>query len=727
MAAFVQSYFRQQDKWQRMNYYPQLGRLLIIFIIGISINSCSSDKINNISEFTVADNHTIELVAAEPDVILPVAMVEDSRNRLWVVEMPGYMRDIDGSDEQIPDGRIVILTDSDKDGRIDSRKIFIDSLENPRAICLINDGVLYSDGIQLKWSKIQNDSAKNTIVVDSFYVIGGNIEHQPNGLLYNLDNWIYSAKSNVRYRFLNGEWKKEATTFRGQWGISMDKLGRLVYNHNSAPLISDKTLPNQNFGNPFLELKYSTGKYLTEDMRIYPTQATTVNRGYLAEVLDSTGKVINYTSACAPHLYYGNAMDNKFQNSAFVCAPEGNLISNYYYDAETQTATRILEKKEFLVSNDESFRPVNLMTGFDGSLYIVDMRKGIIQHSAYMSSYLREKIKAKGLDKINGNGRIYRVNNNTNKTAPPNTHNLSSEDLMNLFFSDNLQLRIFAQKELIFRNDKNDLAALINIALFSDNPISQVHALWTLEGVQQMSLQFLLELTEKTNNPDLLAHIIALSKSFKFKKVHFQKLYSKSLALDSEHLDFLLASAIGQIPDLEHYWIELARKYATNPVLCEALTISISGRESYFLSKLDPEKNKILTALLHEVIDNKKSNNIQTPVLIEKPYDDDRTNGLKKFKLYCVSCHGHDGKGLKNQAPSLIESKIVDGEESIIASIILNGYSTDKSDYKIPMPAYKADPNLTDQDIVDIISYLKSTFTSDWNSLTIEEVEALRQ
>ena len=653
-------------------------------------------------------------------------MVEDRQNRFWVVEMPGYMRDIDGSDEQVPDGRIVILSDSDKDGYMDNRKIFLDNLENPRAICLINSGVLYSDGTQLKWTEIENDTPNNTIVVDSFYVVGGNIEHQPNGLLYNLDNWIYSAKSNVRYRFQNGKWKKEATTFRGQWGMSMDRLGRLIYNHNSAPIASDYAIPNQNLENPYLKLKHSTGYYLTDDMRIYPIQATAVNRGYLPNVLDSTGKVINYTSACSPHIYYGSELQNGYQGSAFVCAPEGNLISNYTYNEESQKSVKNMDQHEFLVSKDESFRPVNLMTGFDGYLYIVDMRKGIIQHSAYMSSYLRDKIISRGLDKINGKGRIYRIRKNNEELNLTGINNLASENLLDLLSSDNLQLRIFAQKELIFKNDKGAISSMIEIALNSDNSNAQIHALWTLEGLGVLDADLLLRIGKSSNKPDVLAQLIVLSKKTSIEQELLNDLYLYAMSINSKNIDFILASIVGKSAQFEKLWFHLANKYSDDPLICESLVSSIQGRETYFLAKLNPKEYAILSSLINEVIANKKNNEIQSPVLIEKPFDDDRTNGLKKFKSYCVSCHGYDGNGLKNLAPSLKESKIIDGEESTIASIILNGYSTDKEQYKLMMPAYKEDKNLTDQDIVDLISYLKSTFTSGSNTLTIEEVEALR-
>ena len=709
-----------------MRIFQAHVNLLISLVVCLLICSCEQKNEIDTSEFIITQDHKIELVAAEPDVILPVAIAEDEYNRLWVVEMPGYMRDIDGNDENVPDGRIVILDDTDQDGKIDSRKIFMDSLENPRALCFVNNGLLYSDGTQLKWTKIEGDHPNNTITVDSFYVVGGNIEHQPNALLYNLDNWIYSAKSNARYRYHEGKWHKEVTSFRGQWGMSMDKMGRLIYNHNSAPLIGDYAIPNQNLDNPFLKLNYSVGRYLTDDMSIYPIQATSVNRGYQPDVLDSTGRVINYTSACSPHLYYGNNLTSKFQNSAFVCAPEGNLIANYTYNENTLQSNRSLGKNEFLISKDESFRPVNLFTGFDGSLYIVDMRKGIIQHTAYMSSYLREKIILNGLDKINGKGRIYRIQKNEEVDPYPKTENLNSSELMHLFEHSNLQLRMFAQKKLIAKRESADYKPLYDIALNSDYIMARIHAIWTLEGLDQLTKKGINDICRSTADPDVLSQLIITSKPLIDEGASFQELYTKSFKLNSNSVDFLLSSIVGKSKTYEKIWFDLAKRYANNPLISESLISGISGNEGYYYSKIMASKNEILDSILLEVLTNKKKNEIQTPQLIEKPFDDDRTNGLKIYKSYCASCHGLDGKGQKNVAPSLKSSKIINENEKEIASIILNGYGPEKSIYKIAMPAYKEDPNLGDQDIVDLISYLKSTFTTGWSGLKIEDIQDLR-
>ena len=77
---------------------------------------------------------TVELVAAEPLVKDPVAFEWSPDGRLWVVEMRGYMPTIDGKGEDAPVGQVVVLEDTDNDGRAEKRTVFLDGLVQPRTV-----------------------------------------------------------------------------------------------------------------------------------------------------------------------------------------------------------------------------------------------------------------------------------------------------------------------------------------------------------------------------------------------------------------------------------------------------------------------------------------------------------------------------------------------------------------------------------------------------------------
>ena len=86
-----------------------------------------------LKSFKLAPGIKLELVAAEPLVQEPVAIAFASDGRMFVVEMRGYMPDLDGTGEDLPVGRVSVLRDNDGDGRYEDARVFIEQLILPRA------------------------------------------------------------------------------------------------------------------------------------------------------------------------------------------------------------------------------------------------------------------------------------------------------------------------------------------------------------------------------------------------------------------------------------------------------------------------------------------------------------------------------------------------------------------------------------------------------------------
>ena len=234
----------------------------------------------SINKMHLENGFAVKLVASEPLIAAPVAMTFDKDGRIWVLQMNDYMPDTLGTGEDKPTGKVVILSDTDNDGVMDERKIFLDSLVLPRAICLVEDGILVAEPPKLWYYKIENDKPVKKTLVDSSYAEGGNVEHQANGLLRALDNWIYNAKSAKRYRKKGEKWLIEKTHFRGQWGISQDDNGRLFYNNNSENLLGDEFAPGLGAYNKNQRRVSGFNKKIVPDNKVYPIRPTPgVNRG----------------------------------------------------------------------------------------------------------------------------------------------------------------------------------------------------------------------------------------------------------------------------------------------------------------------------------------------------------------------------------------------------------------------------------------------------------------
>ncbi len=692
------------------------------------------------SEFTLEEGFQIEAVAAEPFLNSVVEIEFDEKGRIWTLEMPGYMRDVDGSGEDIPDGKISILEDTDGDGQMDKKTVFLDELVLPRAIALVNNGLLYSEPPNLWWVAIENDQPGKRILVDSIYALGGNIEHAPNGLLYNIDNWIYSAKSDRRYRYQNGEWQIEAAASKGQWGITSDDQGRLFYNDNSNPIYGDFVQPNQVNANPYFASKKLERQNLAESRRFYPIHATFINRGYGENQYDEEGKVINFTSACSPLLYRGDQFNEEYYNQAFVCGPEANLVKRFTLEENNGIirAKPTSENSEFLVSNNETFRPVNLNNGPDGALYIVDMRRAIIQHRAYMTSYLKELIIENGMDTLPIAGRIYRVTESANTSVPlPNLSALSLAEWVPLLQSKNAWQRINAQKKLVFANDKSLVQAIKDIATNDQQPLGQISALWTLEGMNELSADFLNTISNQ--NASVFSQVILLAKTILTENNEAQVLpiFEKAVASSTHAHQVQLAHSLSKVNNAkkEEMVNALVKDYADDPVIADALVSSLAGQERSILTSLpDSQKESFLAESLAATLTNQKKDDKKVLVMGTHDRTDNRTRGFLLYNTYCGTCHGIDGKGLENLAPPLYQSEYVDGPPERLVLVMLNGLQGpitvhgETYEAAAVMPGIKNNPDITDEKILDILAYLKNGFTSKpaWFRMDKQAITDLR-
>ena len=713
-----------------------------LFACFLIITACkdSQETIDLTSEFILEKGFHISAVAAEPLLTSPVAIEFDEKGRIWAVEMTGYMRDIDGSDEKEPDGKISILEDTDGDGVMDKKKIFLNELVLPRAIELINDGLLYTEPPNLWWVPIENDQPGERVLVDSMYANGGNVEHAPNGLLYNLDNWIYSAKCDRRYRFRDDKWEMDATYFKGQWGITTDDAGRLYYNNNSNPIFGDFIQSNQVNANPFLDSKNLERQNLSKSRRFYPSHPTLINRGYNEGAYDEEGRVKQFTSACSPLIYRGEQFRGDYYGQAFVCGPEGNLVKRFELETTDgkMTAKATSEGTEFLVSNDETFRPVNLNNGPDGAMYIVDMRRAIIQHRAYMTSYLKELIIKNKMDSLPITGRIFRVADSTNavKTLP----DLSKQTLAEwvpFLQSTNAWQRRMAQKKLVYGNDKTVVDAIINVAKDPKNPLGQIQALWTLEGLGALSADLLTTIPSK--DATVASQVILLSKIIlnSRNETQLMPIFEKAIASNNFEHHLQLAHSLGKITSAkkENLWMDLAKTYVDHPLMADALVSSIAGKEKNLLPAVEKiQKESALVSVLHKTLINIADDNRKELVISVRDQTDPRTRGFELYQFYCGTCHGMDGKGMEGLAPPLYQSEYTDGPPEHIALIMLNGLqgpiTVNGEIYEgaAVMPGIKQNPDISDKDIRDIIAFIKSGFTSKpaWFNLKESTITELR-
>ncbi len=554
-----------------------------------------------LKSFKLQPGFRMELIASEPLIQDPVAMTFDGDGRIWAVEFIGYMPNTDGKGEDQPVGRVVVLEDTDGDWKMDKRTVFLDKLVLPRAVSLVKGGVLVAEVPRLLYCRDTDGDLKcdEQTVIATDYGTVGNPEHSANGLLSGLDNWIYSADFNYRLRYETGadgtlKWMRSKVSGKGQWGIAQDDLGRFYYNNNSEILRAD-CVPSHYFSrNPAIKSNTGINILAVKDQSTWPVRPTPgVNRGYRSGQLRDDSTLATVTAACGPGVYRAEQFPEEFRGNVFVCEPSGNLIKRTVITEENGLVSgkNPYDKADFLGSTDERFRPVNLYTGPDGGLYVVDMYRGIIEHKLFLTTFLRKQILERGLDNPIGLGRIYRIVHEGKPLGAvhPKMSAESSVDLLKHLENPNAWWRETAQRLLVERSDRTVVAPLRQLAASGTDPRARVHALWALEGMRKLD-QPTIFAAMGSDSVQVKANAIRLCESL-LKVPQNAPVLDKVLEQLSDkrpEIQLQLAFTLGETADPKSIaaLASIMESNAANPLVFDAVFSSLAGREVEFAEAL---------------------------------------------------------------------------------------------------------------------------------------------
>jgi len=441
--------------------------------------------------------YRLELVASEPLVQDPVVIDWDPDGRLWVVEMAGYMNDIQATREHDPVGRIVVLEDTNHDGTMDKRTVFADGLILPRALAVFDHGVLVGEPPNLWLMKDTNGDLKadtKELVTNAYGRLDANVEHNANTLLWAMDNWIDTSEVDLRFRLNQGHFDVSKTLARGQWGASQDDVGRVFRNSNESALHADLVPTSYYARNASLIRTRGSDEFLGASEEalntVWPVRPTRgVNRGYQDGILRADGTLAAFTSACAPTVYRGDRLPSELYGNVFVAEPAGNLVSRIIVedDGHTLRGRQAYARGEFIASTDERFRPVYLSSAPDGTLYVVDMYRGVVQHRGFITEYLRDQILSRHLEQPIAHGRIYRVvHDGTKRDVRPPLASATTTKLVELLSDPNGWWRDTAQRLLVERGDRAAVEPLRALVTNARETRTRLHALWTLDGLEAL-------------------------------------------------------------------------------------------------------------------------------------------------------------------------------------------------------------------------------------------------
>ncbi len=548
--------------------------------------------------FHLPPGYRAELVASEPMVVDPIAIDFDLEGRMWVMEMLGFMPDTSGADSREPLGRIAVLEDENDDGRMDKRTVFLDKLILPRAMKILDRGVLVGEPPNLWLARDTNgDLVADTkdLVRNDYGRLEGNPEHNANSLHWGLDNVIYTSEHTYHLKLKDGGFEVIPALSRGQWGVGSDDAGRIYRNWNEQPLFVDYVAPHYYTRNPNLARTQGLYEILMDpkDMTVWPVRPTRgVNRGYRDGTLRPDGTLTTYVSAGTPTIYRGDRLPKDLYGDAFITESAGNLVHRLkIVDDGTGrlTGRNAYTKGEFFASTDERFRPVNLFGAPDGTLYVVDMYRGVIQDGQYWTDYLRDYIKKNQLELPVNLGRIWRVVHETTKRdRKPSLSKATPQDLVKLFSHPNGWYRDTAQRLLVERGEKSLAPALKQLAGQSADYRVKLHALWTLDGIGEIDAATVQSaLADKS--PDVRASAVRLSERWLREATHpLQTAVIKLISDRTWTVRRQVAASLGELPAASRIGpiAEMLKRNDGDHVIVDVAISGLAGVESQVLDNI---------------------------------------------------------------------------------------------------------------------------------------------
>lgn len=456
-----------------------------------------------LAAFDLMPEFALRCIASEPLIAAPVAACFDENGRLFVAQMNTYMPDIQGTGELAPANKVLLLTDTNNDGVYDSSSIFLDALVLPRSIAPCFGGLLLIEPPNLYICHDKDGDGRAETKEKLLGGFGGleNPEHAANSLTFGHDGWWHLSQHDTEFRITKSATGYSVTTrptpVHGQWGLAKDDLGRFYSTPNSNPLLCDILPKHLAARNPSSPTSRGYGTNIMPDASVWPIVKTPgVNRAYQPNILRPDGTLANHTAACGTSINRDIILGADAAGNAFVCEPAGQLVKRIRIadNDGVPSAKSYYTGTEFLRSSDERFRPVNSLIAPDGSLLILDMYRGVIQHKKFLTDFLKAQIKERNLESPLNLGRIYQI---TRRDVPlrserPNLSSTSNAELVALLGSPSGWWRDTAQRLLIERAAVDQVGPLRTLAR-SVNPLAAMHALWTLDALQAVKAPDILD------------------------------------------------------------------------------------------------------------------------------------------------------------------------------------------------------------------------------------------
>ena len=669
-------------------------------------------------KFWLPPGFKLEPVLTDPDIEEPAQIAFDGNGRMFVLELRGYMQDADATGELDPVGRISVHEDRNGDGIYETHKVFVDKLIFPRFVTPFGpNAILTKESNADEVWKFTDTNGDGTADKKELFATGLgrsiNVEHQESGFVWALDNWIYSTINSARIRWTpNGALREPTGSNAGQWGVTQDNYGKLWFQAGASGM------PGY-FQTPIVYGNFTYPNQFEEDLNITwgaPVRIADMQGG-MGVVRMPDGSLARATGAAGNDVYRGDRLPKDMIGDYFYGEVVARIVRRLHpvkEDGLTQLRNAY-PLSEFLRSTDPLFRPVDVTTAPDGTMYITDMYRGIIQESQWSGpgTYLRQRIDQYELDEVVRHGRIWRLTYEGmgRRTDAPRMLNETPAQLVAHLSDPNGWWRDTAQQLLVLQQDKSVVPALLDVARKSPNQLARIHALWTLEGLGAADRALVRELMED-KDPQLRIQAVRVSETlYKAGDRAFAADY-RNLTKDPDAdvvMQALMTLNTLKVADAKSAIQSVAASNRSKGVQLVASTLlnppagGRGGLESFGAASLTTEEQALL----------EKGRDIYTSV--------------------CFTCHGEDGRGEPmpgagagtTRAPALASSPRVVGHPDYVVKVLLHGLTgpvAGNSYTEVMVPMGQSG----DEWVAAVTSYVRNSFGNRASLVTPAQVARVR-
>ena len=689
------------------------------------------------TRFWLPPGYRMEALLAEPIVEDPAQIAFDGNGRMFVVELRGYIQTPDGIDLIPPIGRISMHQDRDNDGTYEHHTVFVDKLVFPRFVLPFgaNSILTMETNADDVWKYTDTNAdgvADKKELFTTSFGRAGNMESQQASLFWAMDNWLYSTVNAFRVRWTPNGVVREATgPNSSQWGVTQDDEGKVWFQGGASGMPGYFQFP-VHYGN------FAPPDQFEPDLNIMwgaPILIGDIQAGLPGPRLPD-GSLIYATAGAGNDIYRGDRMPK-------------DLLGDYLYGEEVSRTIRRLRpaksdgltqlknvypRSEFVRSLDPLFRPVDITTGPDGTIYVADMYRGIIEGAEWAreGTYLRAKIAQYQLDKVIGHGRVWRLSFDgiARDRNQPRMLTETPAQLVAHLSHPNGWWRDTAQQLLVLKQDKSVVPALARLTRTSKPPsrpmaasasraeangaggnaLARFHALWTLEGLGALDAALTREALADLDPRMRIQALRASETLCKAGDRSFANDYRK-LAQDADVdvvIQAMLTMNVLKVPETQ--------------AAVRAASGANKSRGVQFVA------DRILNA---SAAAGRGSGRGGLPLTSDQQSALERGSAI--YAELCFSCHGDDGRGSPTPggapgstlAPSLVGSPRVTAHRDYVIKTLLHGLAGPIDGRTYPQVMVAMGTN-TDRWIADVGSYVRNAFGNSGTLVTAGDVANVR-